>query len=69
MTLDDDDWLRVRDTSPLCGVDGWDDNALFSAILPTNLMNGFDFFFQLLNFNNWLDSLGYGIMGGHSQEI
>lgn len=31
LTLADDDWLRVREESPFCGVDGSDDRALSSA--------------------------------------
>lgn len=31
LTFADDDWLRVNETSPFCGVDGSDDRALSSA--------------------------------------
>jgi len=36
LTLADEDWLRVSELSPFCGVDGWDvdddDKALSSAL-------------------------------------
>lgn len=58
LTFADDDWLRDKDESPFCGVDGSDDKALSSAEVWVSSIRHLFFFIQ--NGILWIE---------HSQEF